>query len=68
MVAPDDKRLSFAVLMRQVPRDLTRAELAAILPLRGPTGSYANRVRGCRIRWLNRHGFTHEGQRILGGR
>ena len=51
-------------LTRSPGRDLTRAELASVLPSRGPRGSEVNRIRGIITRRLNQLGFTFKGERI----
>jgi len=43
--------------------NLSRAEYAALLPPRNPTGCWQKKVRGVVIKELNRRGFTVEGTR-----
>lgn len=57
-------RAAVAALLRTPPRDLTPAELDAVLPPRGPQGTTQNRTRGWSIRYLNDAGFTVDGRRI----
>lgn len=51
-------------LLRAGAHDLTAAELAAVLPPRGPVNTYQNRVRGHVIKMLNQRGFTFEGRKL----
>jgi len=56
---------ALSTLLREnpVPRDLTRVEIAAIIPRRGDAGSPQNVARGQILRALNAAGFTMGGKR-----
>lgn len=58
------RRAYFDMIVRQRGRDLTRDELHSAIGPRFPSGSLENRLRGLRIRTLNRKGFTFNRQRI----
>jgi hypothetical protein len=62
--SPLQKVAQWFGLLRLGPRDLTRQQLADVMPPRGPAGSYQNAVRGARVRTLNNRGFTLEGKRV----
>ena len=51
------------LLREEQPRDLTRGEVAALLPRRTPAGCPQNKVRGQILRALNQAGFTCGGKR-----
>jgi len=51
------------LLREEAPRDLTRVEVAAIIPGKAPAGCPQNRVRGRILRALNDAGFTVGGKR-----
>jgi hypothetical protein len=51
------------LLREELPRDLSQAEYAALVPRRTPAGCPQNKVRGVILRTLNDAGFTVGGKR-----
>lgn len=50
-------RSALSELLRQPPRQLTRAEAVTVLPPRGPSGAPENKLRGVVVRSLRAAGF-----------
>lgn len=62
--SPLQRVAAWVRILQGRPRNLTRAQLAVVLPPRGPRGSTQNKCRGARIRMLNNRGFTLAGGRV----